>query len=91
MAKKQTTMEKIHSIRGKCTALGDTIRALQFDCPHTIVKSTLTACGFNGYSTDYTTSCVCTLCDKSWFHDGYCGGDHTQIKTLTSFRKKEIT
>lgn len=75
MAKQKTTLEKIHALRKEIGKLEDKIKQLQAACQHAI-KCERNAVGFNGYSTDYTTYCVCQLCQRSWFHDGYCSGDH---------------
>lgn len=74
MAKK-TTLEKINAVRAKIHVLGDKILALQDACPHTQVKVKHYNVGYDGYSTNWETSCQCELCEKSWFHDGYCTGE----------------
>lgn len=80
MAKRKTALERIEVLRARMQVLDKKIDAIQDECPHSNVKTTHTAVGFNGYSTDYTSWCECELCGMFWHHDGYCsGGDHRSI------------
>lgn len=72
----EVQMQRIRAAREK-------IEQIQNECPHTEVKSERTAVGFNGYSTDYTTSCHCEICGRSWYHDGYCSGTGHAQRTPT--------
>lgn len=75
MAKPKTALEKIAAIAKKIQKLQGEITKIQDGCRHSDIKVVV---GHNGYGTDYSTYCVCQLCKKSWFHDGYCVGDHAR-------------
>ena len=74
MAKRKTTLEKIAALRAKAKVISDKIVALMDACPHSIIRCERRTVGFNGYGHDIETTCRCQLCEKSWWHDGYCTG-----------------
>lgn len=66
---------KIEKIGSKMEALRKQIVEIQENCEHRI-KAERRVVGYNGFGHDIVTSCVCEVCGKSWYHDGYCSGDH---------------